>query len=428
MLQEQSDDKASNSDSELAKTDSLPRVERLNMRGSATTALATVGKSSAEATALAIVQSDDIATQLQHLNRARLDMDESLNELNLIFNGDSAPLKSLSSTYGLQEQAVEEILQYINTDIGLAQNVEDLNVMIRNDIQPMLADVYSMLEETMPESERRLAGIFEHTSDSGRGTFAPSTSPNGGSPSPPPVRPEDFTKSPPQDGFDFLQGKSPNVENLLKKVLKETHTTGFFDSSIRTPGGIGPFGSHHHRRRHGSVGRHTQHAKRRLEEIGQQGALEACPASCDDIENDNLRKSCYCNVLFECVDDLKDTDMAVLMSRGLVDKDTGTIEVEKADLSNERLWAAGANGESIFGENGRLRTQSNDALDDLYDAGQLLAKMNKIRGLSIHEKCDELLDEFHVPCRDWQDGCAGSDGRSYRLVSKAISEMRLVGS
>ena len=420
MLYEESGDMALSSVSGLPSADLLPRTGRLNMRGSAAATLNTVGKLSPEATALAFVQSDDIATQLQYLDRARLDMEKSLNELNLILNGDSDSLKSLSITNGLHEQAVDEILQYINTDIGLAQDVDNLNVMIRNEIQPMLTDVYSMLEEHVPESERRLKGIFEHKSGIARETFAPSSSPRGGSSSQPPVRPEDYAKEYPPGGFEFLQGKSPKVENLLKKMLKETHTTLQFDPTNRSPGGIGTFGRHHHRRRHGSVERRRQHAKRRLEQTGLQDALATCPASCDNIENDVDRKACNCADLFKCVDALKDTDMAVLMSRGLVDRDTGTIEVEKADLSNERLWAAGANGESLFDENGRLQTQSNNALNDVFDAGQFLAKINRIRGLSMQEKCDELLDEFHVPCRDWQDGCSGSDGRSYRLVSISL--------
>ena len=79
---------------------------------------------------------------------------------------------------------------------------------------------------------------------------------------------------------------------------------------------------------------------------------------------------------------------------------------------------------------------SSSALDDLYDASQLLLKMNTIQGLATQantllkglqsppqadetkflQKCDALLDEFHVPCKDLGNGCTSSDGQSYRLV------------
>lgn len=79
---------------------------------------------------------------------------------------------------------------------------------------------------------------------------------------------------------------------------------------------------------------------------------------------------------------------------------------------------------------------SSSALDDLFDAGQLLVKENAIQGLATQastllqgldrvpqeneaeflEVCDELLDHFHVPCKDLGNGCTSSDGRSYRLV------------
>ena len=423
MYHEESDDKVPYYDSQLASHGSFPRNGRLNMRGSAPSAFATTGNMNSDANALSIAQSNDIAAQLQHLDQARLNMDKSLNELYLILNGDSASLQSLSNTYGLQEQAVEEILQYINTDIG--QDVDNLNKMIRNEIQPMLNDVYNILEETIPESERRLTGIFEHQFDTG-GDFAPSSSPSGSSSSPPPVRPGDNAKPSPPGGFEFLQGKSPNVENLLKKMLKETHIAGFFDATNQTPRGTGSLLSHHHRRRHGSVGRRTQHAKRRLEDNGSQDVLGTC-SSCANIENKKLRKDCNCLDLFKCVKALTDTDIAVMLSRGLVDKDTGTIEVEKANLDNERLWAAGHDDDTstLVDDNGNFRTEANTALDNLYDAGQLLAKINTIRGLATKEECDELLEEFHVPCRDWQGGCSGSDRRSYQLVSIVVAKLRL---
>ena len=61
-------------------------------------------------------------------------------------------------------------------------------------------------------------------------------------------------------------------------------------------------------------------------------------------------------------------------------------------------------------------TIDNQALDDIFDANNLLQKMNTIRSLTIQEQCDDLLDQFHVPCKDWQNGCSASDGRSYRMV------------
>ena len=383
------------------------------MRGSAASALATAEKTSTDATALTIAQSDDIATQLQHLDQAQLDMDKSLNELNLILSGNSDSLNSLSNTYGLQERAVEEILQYINADIG--QDVDNLNMMIRNEIQPMLKNVYNILEETIPESERQLTGIFEHKVDTRGETFPPSSSPSNGSSSPPPVRPEDSFKSfPTASGFDFLSGNPSKGHNFLKSLLKEKHVTGFFDPAQQTPRGTGSFLSHHHRRRHGSVGRRSQHAKRRLED----NVLGTC-SSCANIENNKLRKDCNCLDLFKCVKALTDTDIAVMLSRGLVEKNTGTIEVEKANLDNERLWAAGQDDDTstLVDGDGNFRTENNTALANLYDAGQLLAKINTVRGLATKEECNELLEEFHVPCRDWQGGCSGSDRRSYQLVS-----------
>ena len=80
---------------------------------------------------------------------------------------------------------------------------------------------------------------------------------------------------------------------------------------------------------------------------------------------------------------------------------------------------------------------SSSALDDLFDAGQLLVKENTIRGLSTQAStllkgldslpqenevaflqiCDELFDQFHVPCENSDLGCSSSDGQSHRLVS-----------
>ena len=404
MLQEQSDEKASLSAVQLANPDVLHRKGSLTIRGSATSAFSKTKPNS-------------IAAQLQTIGEARLAMDQGLNELNLILTGDSDALRSISNTYGIQQQDVAQILEHMNAEIGLAQTFDDLNVMIRNEIQPILADVYRILEDTIPESERRLNGIFEQKSDMGGQTFAPSSSPSGGSSSSPPVRSKDYPKSfpPGSTGFEFLQGNSPNFQNLLNGMLSGTHTAGLFDRSHRMSGFKGSFGRHHHRPKDGSTGRKVHHSNRRLL---SQDPPESCEKGCSDIEDDVGRKECNCEDLFYCAKQLKDTDLAVLFSRGLVDTDTGTIEVEEVDLDNERLWNAGQpNGEPLFDENGRLITKSNNALNDLFDADQLLAKRNTIHGLIVQKKCDELLDEFHIPCRDWENGCTGSDGRSYRLVS-----------
>lgn len=76
------------------------------------------------------------------------------------------------------------------------------------------------------------------------------------------------------------------------------------------------------------------------------------------------------------------------------------------------------------------------ALNDLFDAGKLLVKENTIQGFATQAStllqglesppqgneanflqiCDALLDEFHVPCADPDNGCSSSDGQSYRMV------------
>ena len=416
LLHEKSDG-ASFSVSYQEDLEYLLRKKRLNMRGSAAPALAVGGEA---ATALSIAQSDNIATQLQHLDQAQLDMDQSLNELNLILTGDSDAIESLSHTFGLRKQDIQKFLDYIDTEIDLSQDVDKLNMMIRNEIHPMLADVYSVLEEQVPEAERRLKGIFDHSGATRTETQRESHGPSGA-----PTGPSSQNTFPPRDHKQSFPNFKLNPKqldhSLLKKMLKENHFAGFPDLATLFSRSGSPFVRHHlHRPQHGSIGRRIQHVNRRLDDSGSEYVFETCLLSCVDIVDETERKECNCRDLYYCSQRLKDSDFAVLFSRGLVDEETGTIQVETVNLDSNRLWDASAEGTSLFDESGNFKTESNIAFGDLYDAGQLLVMVNTIRGLALQEKCDELLDEFHVPCKDWQDGCSGSDGRTYQLVSTPL--------
>ena len=153
--------------------------------------------------------------------------------------------------------------------------------------------------------------------------------------------------------------------------------------------------------------------------------IDVCEERCNQ-EDPNARKLCDCLDLFMCVRQLKYNDYAVMFSRGLVDESTGTIEIEKENVDNSRLWRE---GDSVLDEDGNLVKEANTAAEDIFDAEALLNKINRIQGLAMpvagnsakNENCDALLSEFHVPCKDWRNGCSGSDGRSYRMVRIGLS-------
>ena len=211
-----------------------------------------------------------------------------------------------------------------------------------------------------------------------------------------------------------MNSKSFDDPKKLLDLLRKMAGQGGVDLShfshlLKRAGVPMRYGGPHHwkhgtirpKKRQGSRRLNQQHI-RRLQDNDVD--VDTCPTGCDDIGDETERKICNCEILFDCAQQLKTSDYAFIFSQGLVDE-SGIIEANLED---------------------------NPALNDIYDARQLLQKKNTIQGLTLQgltslrdlpttensllDTCDALLEQFHVPCKNSESDCSSSDGQSYRMV------------
>ena len=305
-----------------------------------------------------LTKSNGDASELERFEQARLLVDRGLNQLHLLLEGDAGALMSTAKLSGVQEQQVDLMLQYIKSELGLSEHVEALKTMIESELKPALENVRQDLIMKEIESggpERRLTNVFDHSQHQSNHRYNEND------------ESDEFSWSNKSGGDDYTRSfdnkwSRKEINKLLNKIRSGTNV------------GV----SHGHRRHHRR--RFKSERSRRLNQVA--GGQPVCADGCD--QDDPDFKSCQCKELYDCVRRLKTSHYAVMFSQGLVDEETGTIE--------------------------------NGALNDIFDANNLLQKINTIRSLERQKQCDDLLDQFHVPCKDWRNGCSASDGRSYRMV------------
>ena len=387
--------------SETAILDPLRREGRSNMRGSAV-----IPFSPDEDKALSLHRSSVMTSDL---------IEKSINDADFLL---TEKLSSVLTTDNFSEEELRVIHRHL-TDLEIGPKIKALTSMLHGEIKPMMLELTASLEDHLPQESRHLAGIFDPNTSEVDDTKSSTTSSSGGTENPHPFSKDDYES--------FAEGRE-RIGNFFKgKAFSNSDILRFMGQ-----GGLysGLFGKHHRRRSH--VGRSPNvrrpSERRRLQDV----AAYTCDAGCTEEDDPKRRKKCNCEDLFFCVRQLKITDFAVMLSRGLVDKDTGTIEVEKVNVDNSKLWTADAS--DLLDQDGNLRKENNAAANDMFDAQSLLEKINRIRGLtmpvaseySMLQNCGDLLSEFHVPCKDWQNGCAGSDGRSYQMVRESANAGRLI--
>lgn len=341
-------------------------------------------------------KTNDAVSQLQRLDQARLNIDQNLNEMNVLLRGDSSVLSSLAVSIGAQEQDLRNVIEYMRVHQGLSELIGGLNSMVQDELQPMLTDVYQMILEKAPESQRQLKSIFDHnTAEDDRGGFRGShySFSSGSS-----ANDEDTPSFSAGNGYASSLKNPKRMKKLIKDMLSKNRVE---DPSMSSFYGA-MFGTRHRHR--GRTRRGGKSIKRRLQ---TSNSIDTCDERCNQ-DSDVERKKCNCEELIECVKKLRVTDLAVLFSKGLVDSDTGTIDVFVDEYdSNKRT----------------IERKKNPALEDLFDADHLLEKDDKIKSLAGQGigTCDELLDQFHIPCSASENSCSDSNERSNRLVSEACN-------
>ena len=361
------------------------------------------------------------AATLSKMTQGQLMIDQSLDDFrSLISIEDTKFLRSLAGddATDLSEEDMHRIHQDIVLDLGLVEGYESLNTLVRDEIRPMVQELTKFTQS------RHLENSFDFHKKAGHDSSPPygrqESSPNQSSSKT--QHNAYFSKSKPgRDAFYSFPGAS-DIQSLLNDPQRLDHFVEKMFLRDGTKGGglssIFSTAPRHHRHR---IHAKSDETRRRLLE-----SKSTCDARCDQ-DDPEERKECNCRDLFHCVKQLKDTDFAGIFSRGLVDKETGSIRVEEEDIDDGRLWKQGS---GVLDDDGNLRKRANTVLDDIFDANNLLEKINRIRGLTLPvdkgpemiQNCEALLDEFHVPCRDWQDGCSTSDGRSYRMVCGHVDE------
>ena len=391
------------------------------MRGSAVPDLSVVSSLAASAPglkensdALALLRSNDAALLIKELDKSRLALDRGLNDLHLLVGGDYEMLLSTAQDAGIEGYGVESMREVINSFPDLVETVNFMSTMLQQEILPIVANTRKTLTKQLPESERHLAGLFEGHSRSDDETSQ-----------------QDTTRSTSNGHTDESASSSTSHHEGFASAFEEEGKRKFMDEMVRREfpgmrdmllvknirGGMNFPGHRSHRSHIRSksdvVGQSTRRNRnrdaRRLQQQDQTSdidcSIDTCGLGYIEIVNATQRKRCNCKDLFECVSQLSYTDYAVIFSRGLVDEAAGVIDVPEADDEVSDL----------------------SALNDIYDAKNLLRKINRIQGFVMpgRQDCDSLLNEFHVPCTDWQFGCSESDGKSYRMVSFEVPAVRL---
>lgn len=276
-----------------------------------------------------------------------------MNELHLLLSGDDAKVTELAASLGVSKEHAHQILHHINSEIGFAQEFDHLSTLLRDETLPAVAEAMKLIAGDNPEVEsaidftrRQLAALFEEGGDGVLDNIFDgedfSSFPSSSSSSSP-------SSSPSASGGEGGNYHSfPNIENIqsfiedpkmLDNLLRKMAGQGGIDllGLMKQSSGKMRHGGHHHRKHTTSMVRpNKKKSFRRLKQNIRrlQQAPDTCNAGCDHIANEIQRKICNCRELIICTGNLKNNDAAVMFSRGLVDKETGTIEVEKIDYSN----------------------------------------------------------------------------------------------
>ena len=354
------------------------------------------GYAPASAKELDLSQNEIMEDRVSQLAQCELLIEYGLDELDTFFEENRPELLAFIDDNEYSKEDLHQVLDYLHST-GLAQDIQSLSVMLREEIKPILSTVIEDFTDYLPSDsemslERRQLVVNEGTPPRN----SPSSSDDADADS------NSFSQKDDFETFDLF--------NSVQKILSQGGAKIPERLGSMMGGIMGPF-AHHRHLKHRPLGRGRH---RRL-----QVAVDTCDSGC---ANATDLKVCNCDILFDCVSRLKYTDFAVIFSRGLVDKETGTIEVDVVNLDNKRLWSKGG---EMLDESGNLKKEKNAAIDDIFDAIHLLQKIYKVHGLLADSNCEALLDEFHVACKDWNSACSGSDGQAYQMVSKVIS--RYVG-
>lgn len=287
---------------------------------------------------------------MNQIAQAQFLVERSMNEMHLLLSGDDAKVTELATSVGVSKELVHQILHHFNSELGFAQEFDHLSTLLRDETLPAVAEAMRLLAADNPQIEsafestsRQLAGLFEENGENifGGNIFGDDASSSSSSSS--------FSSSSSSAfGEEGDYHSFPNTENIqsfiedpkmLDNLLRKMAGQGGIDllGLMKQSSGKMRHGGHHHRKHTTSMVRpNKQKSFRRLKQNIRrlQQAPDTCNAGCDHIANDYQRKICNCRELIICTGNLKNNDAAVMFSRGLVDAESGTIEVEKVDYSN----------------------------------------------------------------------------------------------
>ena len=314
----------------IVNLESLPKTNRASIRGSA------VSTRSSE--------SNEIIQNVNQIAQAQFLVERSMNELHLLLSGDDAKVTEMATSVGVSKEHAYQLLHYFNSELGFAQEFEHLSTLLRDETLPAVAEAMRLLAADNPQIEsaiestsRQLAALFEENGENtfGDNIFGDNTSSSSSSSSSTSGEEGDYHFFPNTENIQSFIDDPKKLDHLLRKMAGQ----GGIDlvGLMKQTGGKMRHGGHHHRKHTTSMVRPSKKKSfRRLKQNIRrlQQAPDTCNAGCDDIANEIQRKICNCRELIICAGNLKNNDAAVMFSRGLVDAETGTIEVEKVDYSN----------------------------------------------------------------------------------------------
>ena len=291
--------------------------------------------------------------------QAQFLVERSVNELQLLLSGDDAKVAELAASVGLSNEHAHQILHHFNPELGVARDFELLNTMLRDETLPALTEVMKLYTNDNPEVEsaidstrRQLASLFEEEGDRvldnifGGENSSSSSSSSFSSSSSSAYEEEGDYHSFPNANFRSFINDPKKLDNLVRKMAGQG---GIDLSHLMKEAGV-PM--RHHHRKHSMIHPNKRKSFRRLKQhirrvqlapdapdasdSCNRAAPNTCNVGCDYIADETQRKICNCRDLLGCTDKLGTNDIAVLFSRGLVDSEAGTIEVEKIDYSDIR--------------------------------------------------------------------------------------------
>ena len=297
---------------------------------------------------------------MNQIAQAQFLVERSVNELQLLLSGDDAKVAELAASVGLSKEHAHQILHYFNSELGVAQDFEFLNTMLRDETLPALTEVMKLYTNDNPEVEsaidstrRQLASFFDEEGDQVLGNIfgdenssSSSSSSSFSSSSSSASEEKGDYNSFPNVNFQSFINDPKKLDNLIRKMAGQG---GVDLSHLMKEAGI-PM--RHHNRKHSMIRPNKRKSFRRLKQHIRRLQLapdapdasdtcnravhNTCNVGCDYVADETQRKICNCRDLLGCTDKFGTNDIAVLFSRGLVDSETGTIEVEKIDYSDFR--------------------------------------------------------------------------------------------